>query len=106
MTDPLTAQQDARKALCREMDAGWRPINTAPKDGRFFEAWHIIHKCTVTVRPMDTHHNGCGLIERTMTTTWPVEAFSHWRKPSEPPCPTSSRVMEALREDAEREGGE
>ena len=54
----------------------WQPIETAPKDGYFFEAWHVIHKCWVSVKFLDTPWNGCELIEKTMTSTWPLAAFS------------------------------
>jgi len=60
------------------------PLETAPKDGYFFEAWHVIHKCWVSVKFLDTPWNGCELIEKTMTSTWPLAVFSYWKRSTPP----------------------
>lgn len=61
----------------------WQDISTAPKDGMSILAWHDFHKCPVAIRWVAegiwTQCNGkMHWIEKTGTTGWPEEAFSHW----------------------------
>jgi hypothetical protein len=69
--------------------AEWQPIETAPKGGTVIMAWHIAHKCPVSVLWKDGGfpYQGERLswIERTYTTSWPERAFSHWMPLPEAP---------------------
>jgi len=42
--------------------------------------WHEFHKC-----PVAGWINEGEIIERTKTTKWPLEAFTHYRKPLKTP---------------------
>lgn len=70
-------------------DEGWRPIETAPKDGTVIQAWHTVHKCPMSVlwKEKGFPFNGSVLnwYEKSYTTAWPDGAFSHFRPLPAPP---------------------
>lgn len=53
----------------------WEPIETSPGQGIYFLGWHKIHKCPIAIRYSEADS---AYIEKTLTTMWPTEAFSHW----------------------------
>ena len=63
------------------MKIKWRKIKHAPTDGSVILGFHALHKVPVTI-----YYTGNCWRERTLTTEWPYEAFSHWSKiPNQPP---------------------
>jgi len=64
----------------------WEPIETVPY-GEIVTAWHKIHKLSITgimKKRVSVHHSD-GMMEKTLTTFWPVASFTHWRKPDDNP---------------------
>ncbi len=68
---------------CRTLENGWQPIETIPED-RPIQAWHIIWKCPVTIQRRSWGDRSAW-VEKTLTTEWPLEAFSHWMEVPAPP---------------------
>lgn len=75
-------------ALKRQAQTVWQPIDTIPQD-RPIDGWHSIWKCPVTVS-YRSWVDRSAWVEKTMTTEWPIEAFTHWRETSEAPELTSA----------------
>ncbi len=65
----------------------WKPIETVPYD-QLVTVWHKIHQVSITgtikKRVIELNYND-GLMEKTLTTFWPIESFTHWRKPDTQP---------------------
>lgn len=51
-----------------------RPISEAPRDGTYVYAWHHVHNAWIAVRPISIGWWS----EKTYTTRWPEEAFTHF----------------------------
>jgi hypothetical protein len=75
--DELGALLHAAEAKLAEVQR-WRPISEAPKD-RPIEAWHKVWKCAVTI-VYRSWGDRSAWVEKTLTTEWPLEAFTHWRE--------------------------
>jgi len=62
-------------------DQEWRSIDTIPQD-RPIDGWHKVWKCPVTIA---YRVDRSAWVEKTLTTEWPIEAFTHWRETSTAP---------------------
>lgn len=75
----------AEAAISSALAALWQPIESAPKD-RPIVLWHKVWDCEVTAqhRADDLAEIGLGAdlcwLEKTKTTAWPADAFTHWRE--------------------------
>jgi hypothetical protein len=76
-------------ALCalalQALDMQPRPIADAPRDGSLIYAWHKIHDCWIAIRFTEKY----GWIEKTLTTIWPEESFTHFVSSSSLPKATT-----------------
>ncbi len=68
--------------------APWQPIDTIPQD-RPVDGWHSVWKCPVTIAYRSWGDRNAW-VEKTLTTEWPLEAFTHWRETSKAPSLTST----------------
>ncbi len=85
--EPLFASPPEQPAADQE----WRSIDTIPQD-RPIDGWHKVWKCPVTIA---YRVDRSAWVEKTLTTEWPIEAFTHWRETSTAPDknPDSSALM-------------
>lgn len=68
--------------------SGERPFCDAPRNGTRIDAWHVVHKCWITVKFRGgglTWNAHCPWIEATGTTVWPDRAFSCFKPEAAPP---------------------
>jgi len=70
-------------AAVPETGREWQEIDTIPKD-RPIDGWHKTWKCPVTIAYRSLGDRSAW-VEKTLTTEWPIDAFTHWRETSEPP---------------------
>lgn len=70
----------------------WKPIETAPRDGSMIELWHRVWECPMTVQWKIGFISDLPWIEKTKTTAWPTEAFTHWRHTASAPLPSTERT--------------
>lgn len=67
----------------------WQPIETAPRDGTVIQCWHKVYKCPISVLWKDDGfpYRGERLnwYERSYTTAWPEQSFTHWMPLPPPP---------------------
>lgn len=67
----------------------WMPIETIPED-RPIQAWHITWKCPVTIQKRSWGDRSAW-VEKTLTTEWPLAAFSHWMEVAASPLSRPDR---------------
>lgn len=63
----------------------WQPIASVPKDDIYIDAWHVRWECSICVRWYPGILKDLPWLEKSKTTAWPEEAFSHWRPAATPP---------------------
>ncbi len=78
----------------------WLDIETAPDD-RPIQAWHRVWKCPVTIQRR-SFGDRSAWVEKTLTTEWPLEAFSHWMEPTAPPVGPDAAESSRFFADIER----
>jgi hypothetical protein len=71
------------RAAIAAMPEPWRTIESIPQD-RPIEAWHKTWKCPVSIA-YRSWGDRAAWVEKTLTTEWPIEAFTHWREMPAPP---------------------
>jgi len=72
----------------------WMPIETIPED-RPIQAWHITWKCPVTIQKRSWGDRSAW-VEKTLTTEWPLAAFSHWMEVAASPLTRPDRTLPRL----------
>lgn len=92
-TDTIVSVEETQEAIGQVLDgteevSPWKPIESVPKDGSVIEAWHHIHKCWVPIfyKKANEGFDHEDWIEKTLCSSWPIEAFEYWRFPL-PPSP-------------------
>ena len=86
----------------------WQPIETAPRDGTPILLWHKIHKTAISAKWNDKEFALQGYklqwMECTYRTSWPNEAFTHWRPAIEGPDDSGSAVLYLVYATTKNEG--
>jgi len=65
----------------------WETIDKAPRDRTPIQVFHDMWNCPVSVRYMPEGYENLRLpwVERTLTHSWPEEAFTHFKPMPDPP---------------------
>ena len=67
------------KACVSDLQA-WEPIETAPMDGTVFLGFSKIHKIPIAILFLaEGQEYAEYFIEKTLTTRWPLNAFTFWK---------------------------
>ena len=69
------------------METKWISVDERlPEKGEVVQFFHIVWKCPVSASIVDVDdHRGSIVREKTKTTEWPIQAFSHWMPLPKPP---------------------